>query len=288
VTNAPRPGWYPDPAGTADSYRWWDGRQWTQSLSSSPNSPIPLDSSPVETELPRRRSVARTAIALLVIVALVLSAGVGVGLWLWGDSAGRTDAGRTTLPTPRSAKAATPAGPRGQLEESSRTATIGAVSMELPDEPYELHADPMSVDGVFDVAFMAEAEVHRRYDGDNDWYATVGLAALDPDLVEGTELNRTGQATMRKLAALMYEGHAIKVTGARWADRSVDGYTGVEYTARVHYAVDRLPSRYDTVHAVLIRVDDETIVAAVSAVPDGADDDVARLAAKSLESLSVK
>ena len=287
MTNAPRPGWYPDPAGTADSYRWWDGRQWTQSMSSSPNAPTPTDSSPAETEPPRRRSVARAAIALLVIVALVLGAGVGVGLWLWGDSAGRTDAGRTSAPTPRSARRR----PRQVLAASWRSPVApppsAAVSMELPDEPYELHADPMSVDGVFDVAFMAEAQVHRRYDGDNDWYATVGLAALDPDLVEGTELNRTGQATMRELAALMYEGHAIKVTGARWADRSVDGYPGVEYTARVYYAVDRLPSRYDTVHAVLIRVDDETVVTAVSAVPDGADDDVARLAAKSLESLSV-
>ena len=123
--------------------------------------------------------MARAAIALLVIVALVLGAGVGVGLWLWGDSDGSHGRRRrTSAPAPRSASAAGPAGPRGQLEQSSRTATIGAVSMELPDEPYELHADPMSLNGVFDVAFVAEADVHRSYDGDNDWYATVGVAAL--------------------------------------------------------------------------------------------------------------
>lgn len=287
MTNAPRPGWYPDPAGTPESYRWWDGHQWTNALGSSPNAPAPAESPPVELDAPRRRSAARIAIAWVVIVALVLSAGAGVGLWLWGDSTGRTDAGRTAPPQAGSAGAASPSGPRGQLEESSRTATIGAVSMQLPDEPYKLHADPISIPGVFDVAFVAEAEVHREYDGDNDWQAMVALAKLDPDLVTGTELSGAGMATVRKLAKRLYGRHTTTLTDVDWADRSVDGHAGIEFSARVRYAVDRLPSRYDTLDAVVLRLDDDTVVLAVSVVPDDADAVVARLAGKSLESLSV-
>jgi Protein of unknown function (DUF2510) len=287
VTNAPRPGWYPDPAGTADSYRWWDGDQWTDSLSSSPSAPAPDGNAVAPAGPPRRRSAFRAAIALLVIVALFLSAGVGVGLWLWGDGVGRTDAGRTSAPTPPQAGAASPSAAPGQLDQRSRTATIGSVSMDLPGEPYELHGDPMSVAGVFDVAFVAEAEVHEEYDGDNDWYAMVGLAGLDPDLVDGAELTHTGAATMRRLVKLMYGKHPVKITDARWADRSVDGYPGVEYSARVNYAIDRLPSRYDTVSAVVVRLDEKTVVVAVGAVPDGADREVARQAAESLDSLRI-
>ena len=159
--------------------------------------------------------------------------------------------------------------------------------MELPDDPYTLHADPVPVSGVFDVAFLAEAEVHRQYDGDHDWSAMVGLAALSQDLIDGTDLELAGKATLTKLAKRLYAGHATKITHARWSDRSIDGYPGLELSARVHYAVDRLPSRYDTVSAVLVRLDDATIVAAVSAVPDGAESEVGRLAEKSLESLTV-
>ncbi len=291
MRNAPLPGWYPDPAGTADHYRWWDGDQWTDHLSTSPNAPTPTPlTTPIsaEPDPPRRRSPVRAVVALVVIVALFLTAGAGVGLWLWGGApSGRTEAGSGATPSQRSATTASPVGPNGQLDASSRTATIGAVSMQLPDEPYTMHGDPMSVSGVFDVAFLAEAEVHHQYDGDHDWSAMVGLAALSPNLIDGTNLELAGKATVTRLAKRLYGGHSTKISDVRWSDRSIDGYPGLEFSARVHYAVDRLPSRYDTVNAVLVRLDDATIVAAVSAVPDGAESKIGRLAAKSLDSLTI-
>ena len=49
VTVAPRPGWYPDPAGAPGLYRWWDGSSWAEVTSDSAQAPPPL---PVETERP--------------------------------------------------------------------------------------------------------------------------------------------------------------------------------------------------------------------------------------------
>lgn len=38
------PGWYPDPAGTPHTYRWWDGQAWTTSTTQTPTTtPPPAD-----------------------------------------------------------------------------------------------------------------------------------------------------------------------------------------------------------------------------------------------------
>ena len=38
--------------------------------------------------------------------------------------------------------------------------------------------------------------------------------------------------------------------------RTVDGQPAMLFSAQVHYSVDRLPSRYDTVTALLVKLDD--------------------------------
>ena len=289
MTNVPRPGWYPDPAGTSDAYRWWDGQTWTDGLSDSPNAPAPAPAAD-EPEPVRRRSPFRVAVALIVVIAMFLGAGLGVGLWLWdvgtgGTRGGPDTSGRTS--SPRDPVSAAPAEPPGQLDESTRTATIGAASLELPDDPYRLQADPMRVKGVLEPLFMAEAEVHDRYDGEHDWGAMVALAAVDPDLAAQPDLESTGRRTMARLAGAIYGAKVTNVTNQGVADLSIDGCAGVEFTADVHYAVDRLPSRYDRVRAVVVKLDDGTVVAAISSVPDDADKKLSELAAKAVDSLSI-
>ena len=48
------------------------------------------------------------------------------------------------------------------------------------------------------------------------------------------------------------------------ADHAVDGHPGMLFTATVHYAVPNLPSRYDTVTALLVRLDDGSVVVAAT------------------------
>jgi hypothetical protein len=52
--------------------------------------------------------------------------------------------------------------------------------------------------------------------------------------------------------------------------------------------VDRLPSRYDTVTALLVKLDDGSLIMAASSVPDDADSDVARQASDALSTLKVR
>ena len=39
----PAAGWFPDPAGRTDSYRWWDGAAWTRYLTTDPTVQGPAD-----------------------------------------------------------------------------------------------------------------------------------------------------------------------------------------------------------------------------------------------------
>lgn len=41
-----RPGWYTDPGGQPGMFRWWDGAQWTPTLSADPAAPPPLSGPP--------------------------------------------------------------------------------------------------------------------------------------------------------------------------------------------------------------------------------------------------
>lgn len=40
------PGWYPDPAGTLNTFRWWDGQNWTQATTQSPHTTPPPQQNP--------------------------------------------------------------------------------------------------------------------------------------------------------------------------------------------------------------------------------------------------
>jgi hypothetical protein len=60
------------------------------------------------------------------------------------------------------------------------------------------------------------------------------------------------------------------------------------FSAHVLYAVDGLPSRYDTVTALLVRLDDGSLIMAASSVPNDTADDVARQASDALKTVTIR
>ena len=71
------------------------------------------------------------------------------------------------------------------------------------------------------------------------------------------------------------------------SDHSVDGNAGLLVTAQVHYAIEHLPSRYDELTILLVQLDDGSVVAAVSSVPDDSSASVTDLAERALDSMTV-
>jgi len=286
VSAAPRPGWYPDPAGTPELYRWWDGGDWTEAISESPRAPSPRLHSPArpEDDLVRRPpSRLRSLVALLLCLALFLSATIGLGLAIWQDGPSVQRSARLPLAGP-AAPMATPDWV-GRLDQQTRVATIGSASMTLPAEPYWLSPDPMQTAGL-DGCFLASAPVHPGYDGRHSWTSAVLFGRL-PAGAPGEDLLHRGRDLVHQLTRTLFNRHGTRVEKLAMADHSVDGNAGMLLTAEVHYAVDRLPSRYDELTVVLVQLDDGSVVAAVSSVPDDSSASVTDLAEQALDSMTV-
>lgn len=276
VTTTPRPGWYPDPADDrGPGYRWWDGSGWTDDVADHAYAP-----SPGETATPvpaRRRSRTVQVVAWTVVVALVLSTAAGALLLLWSGPASPTP--------PADVENGSAVG--GQLDELARRATIGRVTMDLPGTPYKVSGGTHQVAGVLDTVFLAEATVHRRTAQHSGWTAMVCLASVDHRFADDFDLDRDSAATIRRLAEEIYGTGPTEVKDLDVAEHAVDGHGGVRISARVHYRIEGLPSRYDDLTAILVRLDDGSVVAALSSVPNDASAEVRDLAAESLGSLTI-
>jgi hypothetical protein len=305
---APKPGWYPDPAGAADLYRWWDGQDWTLAISESQQAPAPpaasswaeseasaegipeLVGGDPDSDSPRRRSAARTVVVVSLGFALFVSVGLGVGLIVWRDGTPGSRPGQPPSSS-QASRSPTPSwsadAPSGQLDDATGIARIDQVSMQLPRMPYEMYTDPTELKGVFDVMFSADAVVHQRFNRRSNWYATVALVHLSPSMVISTDLDRTGSAAMQAIADHFFGAQPARLTDFASSDRAVDGHPGMLFTARAHYSVAKLGSRYDEVTVLLVRLDNGSMIAGLSSVPDDADPGVKALAAHSLESLTV-
>ena len=279
MTDAPRPGWYPDPAGT-ELFRWWDGRTWADSTSLTAQAPPPLEAVWADvsaTVASRQNSPVRTAVALTVGLAVFLTAAAGFGLILWRDPPGYS-AARAGGPTGR---------PVGHLDEVTRTATIGSASMTLPGDPYLLEPGPRSLDGVFDLMFAADAVVHPAYDGVHHWSATALLGRVPPDSLR-RDLAAQGQRSLGQLRSVFFARHETSLVQLESSDRSVDGQPGLLLSATVHYEVADLPSRHDVLTLLIVGLDDGSSIVAATSVPDDADPEVARQAAAALDSLTIR
>jgi hypothetical protein len=231
----------------------------------------------------RRASPFRVAAALGLGFALFVSASIGLGLMIWPNQS------NTSLQRP----AGDPAGlqspgsePVGHLDERTRTATIGPASLTMPGDPYVLSPDPMAIRGVLDVLFWASAPVHHRYDGKHDWSSGVLLGRLAESSNQG-ELQTEGARALHRLSNVIFDRHPTELKGLSWHEHAVDGRRGMVFSAQVHYSVERLPSRYDTVTAILVPLADGSLIIAASSVPNDADDDIAQQAADTLQTLSI-
>jgi hypothetical protein len=229
-------------------------------------------------------SVISSIAVVTVGFAVFFGASMALGMLIWSDSSARTAAGGRTLRDARATMAET--APTGQLDPSTRTATIGSATLVLPDDPYALYPDPMPLDGVFDMFFWAGATVHPNYDGRHSWSSAVLLGQVSNSLGNGN-LEAEGRLVIQRLSQTFFGSHQTRLDELTWSDHSVDGHPGMVFSASVHYSVPNLPSRYDTVTAVLVQLDDGSLVIATTAVPNDTEPVVAEQASESLRTLSI-
>jgi hypothetical protein len=162
VSDQPRAGWYPDPAGT-QLLRYWDGAQWTESVqgypttvATAPAPPTGLAPSPTPTTsgrapaagtrpasgppsprpAPGRAGTRRRVVVAMAIVAVVLVV-VGIAAATTGgddDSPDGDAAPTTTIPT-TTATTEPPASVDTEETTSTVSATTTAVTVPAPPVP---------------------------------------------------------------------------------------------------------------------------------------------------------
>jgi hypothetical protein len=233
-----------------------------------------------------RTSAAKSIAILTMGFAVFIGASMAVGMMIWSDSSADTvghAGGALSAASPSVAELVQ----TGQLDPLTRTATIGPATLILPDDPYLLHPDPMPLEGVLDLFFWAGAPVHPNYDGRHSWSSAVLFGRVS-DSPAGSGLEAQGRLTMQRLSQTFFGRHQTRLGEMTWSDHSVDGQPGMVFTAPVHYTVPNLPSRYDKLTAVLVQLDDGSLVVAATAVPDDTEAAVARQAADSLGTLSIR
>jgi hypothetical protein len=219
---------------------------------------------------------------LTVFLAITITA----GLLIWDDSPVGSS-GQDARSLAGTDTATTIAVPSAQLEQSTRTARIGTATLILPDDPYVVHPEPLTEDGLFDCFFWAAATVHPRYDTRRNWSSTMLLGRLSGVAWTG-DLESDGRRVLEQMSRSFFDGHPTEVRDLSGADHAVDGHPGMLFTATVHYAVPNLASRYDTVTAVLVRLEDGSLVVAASSVPHDTDPALAQQAADALGTLSIR
>ena len=204
---------------------------------------------------------------------MFVSASIGLGLMIWpsqsNTSAQPAAGGSGGLPSVGSVGT----DPVGYLDERTRTANIGPASLTMPGDPYVLSPDPMAIRGVLD--------------GKHDWSSGVLLGRVTQSSNQG-QLETEGTLALHRLSNAIFDRHPTELKGLRWDEHAVDGRPGMLFSAQVYYSVERLPSRYDTVTAVVVRLDDGSLIMAASSVPNDANSDVARQAADALKTLSIR
>jgi hypothetical protein len=126
-----------------------------------------------------------------------------------------------------------------------------------------------------------------RYDGKHDWSSGVLLGRVAESSHAG-DLRSEGMLTLHRLSQAIFYQHPTKLKKMTGQQRTVNGQPGMLFSAQVHYTVHRLPSRYDTVTALLVRLDDGSLIMAASSVPNDAESDVARQARDALETLTIR
>jgi hypothetical protein len=236
---------------------------------------------------PPRTSVVRSITVVAVGFAVFVGTSMAVGMLIWGGSSTGTAADKGRAIGAAASPSVAETVPTGQLDRTTRTAVIGPASLVLPDDPYLVYPDPMPLEGVLDLFFWAGATVHPNYDGRHSWSSAVLLGRVS-DSLAGDDLEIGGRLTLQRLSQTFFGKHKTTMGTIRWSDHSVDGHPGMVFSAQVHYSVKNLPSRHDTVTAVVVRLDDGSLIMAATAVPNDTDPKVARQAMDSLSTLSIR
>lgn len=258
------PGWYADPRGAEQTWRWWDGSRWTSWLSDDAAAPDPEGPEPAELGAGRAQGAEpRVALplAVLVVVGAVVLAVVALGALVWVRNPRLPSGPEMAPPAPGLTQRA-----NVDYDAATRTASVKELRVVLPGAPYACSPDVDTKPPLFTSIRSCNAIIHANYNAQgDDWNALFAVAAVaDSEVVPG-DLKATAQSVYRQLVELFFAGQQTtmkKLVSGR-LDLAEPG-RAVSVAAEIHYQVKGLPSTYTRMVLVMVELSDGSYAACFS------------------------
>lgn len=275
-------GWYPDPGGSPGKYRWWDGQQWTPSLTANPASPPPIhpdlpmqaaQPSPyaaATVETPRRgRAVATVIIAGVVFIALVAGA-----IWAINRISGGIFGGGPAPVNPTTDVC--PNEP--SITESPLTPTAqpagrvrgGQLSYPQLGEPWGAPTEETRVPFGRDVIGQ-DVMLHPNFDGQMSWVASVDVG----ELVAGDGFfspEQGAEIVTRCVIGVFYGNAEVSRTDVVNRATTVDGYDAWEVEMHLGFSIPGLDETGETAIIVIVSTSLESSSIFYASIPDSRPD----------------
>ncbi|MFC7619985.1 DUF2510 domain-containing protein [Microlunatus sp. GCM10028923] len=255
-----RPGWYADPSGNTESYRWWDGANWTRWLSDDQQAPAPateetadLSAGDAYAEAGHDQPAIRLPFAVGITIGVVILAVVLLGITV-SITTDRLPTGPAIDPPPKKEQAAVVL-----YDQTVPGYLAGKVRMNLPGAPYDCSDYLGQLRSGGDQGFTCDFAVHEQYIDDRSWLADTGFGLVPDELVVKDDLKGTCQKVLSQLGLHGYEN--VKLINPKFKAEPLAGITdppdeAMKVTGTVGFRVPKLPSTSSTITFVVIKLAD--------------------------------
>lgn len=269
------PGWYPDPAGTANRFRYWDGRAWSHDTTGNPADPPPGGSLPAPGSgpSPRRRRLGPVIVAIVAVLVLTLT-GVLVVRSLFSDRwsvdddpaptstvSGWDDSSPTKAITPTPSPTPSPQAPTEEVPVQPCPEGRPTARQDHPSDG-RVHGGGLSFPAVSGwrtsdgVAFSWAYDVGEQIKlvESPNWYANLAVGALF--IGDGfDEPRRSAELSMQcVITSGLYPYFTDRLDV--WSKAvTVDGRRGWSIRADIEVADPDLETKGDTVEVIVVDTD---------------------------------
>lgn len=257
------PGWYADPSGRNETYRWWDGTSWTRWLSEVPDAPDPDDAVPDESVpdevaagdayIPQDHD--QPAIRLPLAVGITIGA-VILSVILLGAAVSFTS---DRLPT---GPAVDPPAPGDQpivamFDATKQEYVAGPIRMKLLGAPYDCRDSAGSLRSGSPNGFSCSVVIHENYKEMHSWHADTGFGVLPDSMVVPDDLKGTARKVLGQLGSNGYEG--VKLIDPEFKAEPLTGITNapdeaMQVTGTMGYRVPNLPATKTYLTFIVIKL----------------------------------
>lgn len=275
-------GWFADPSGKVDTFRWWDGESWTRWLSTEraapepgpvprraapetgppappdpPPSPEQTLAEPVEAQLPYAPPdpadrVVGIPAAAAILVGGILLAIVAVGA-IVSLTADRPLTGPAVAPPPPTEAPLTLT-----FDSASRSAAADELRAVLPGRPFFCDVGTREMPALFTSALSCNSVVHPDYDDKGSaWAANTGVGVLDDQVRSVKGLREMAARTASGLITRNYTVDDVtikKVENVPYDDVAPEGKAR-RVTAELHVSYPDLPSAYDRMTVIVFELE---------------------------------